>query len=341
MQQFDEIISASQNILITSHHRPDADAIGSVVAMKNYLDQQNKKCEIWITGLATNQWDYVDVDKEVNWAEDIANVVNNFDTLIFLDGNNLGRFSRQAERIDLSKFKTICIDHHPNQPDKFDLDLSNNQAAANCQNLYELFFKSKPELLNNKSAMALLVGILGDTGTFRYIKPHNSVVLEIGKVLIDKLEVDLQTIELEMNGLSELEMKLLAQLLQNVHQVTLPGIAPLTYTFLNKAALDIPGVNENILKSAIHNFMYMFLRRIDNHKWGFVVSPRTKNEFSYNFRSTPGCPNVRLIAETLGGGGHVLAAGAEYKVEEDDDIDSEELCEQLLEQIEAVDLVNA
>jgi len=336
IQQFHEIISQAQNILVTSHIRPDPDAIGVALGMYAYLNKKypQKNVAIYMTSEATDNWDFLKYADKLNWVDNIKPVLENFDTLIFLDGNSVGRFvEREPESVDLSKFKTICIDHHPNQPDPFTLDLSDITAASATELIYKLFFRSEPELLDSDIAKILMVGIMGDTGTFRYIKPANAETLVYAKELIDIGQFEIQDIDLHLSQFSEKEFELLQILIQNTKNVELPGIPPFTYSYLPMNILDKYSINA--VKSASMVYKFNILRQIKGHNWGFIVTPDAADQIGISFRSTPGYPNAKVLANKFDGGGHIMAAGGKYMLKPGEKYDSVDLCEKIIETIKA------
>lgn len=336
MDKFLEIISSSENVMIVSHIKPDWDAVCSMLAMYDYLKKAYpaKGYGLYLSNEKNPQFDYLEGADKINWVRDISDVVANFDTIIFLDGNSVSRFSNEKEKIDLSKFKTICLDHHPNDPDKFDLDLSDTNAASVTQLVYKLFFRPQQNLLDKKIAEIILVGILGDTGTFRYINHKSSDTLTFAKELIDLGELEVQNVELPMTQMDEEEFELIKIFMENTVKVE-NSKANFMYSYIPTEFLDKYSLNT--IRSAGDKFKVMFVRQIKGYNWGFIITPNSKTQLGISFRSTPGAANVREIAMNFGGGGHVLAAGGYMKV--DDKItDSKEACEYLAEFINKSDL---
>jgi nanoRNase/pAp phosphatase (c-di-AMP/oligoRNAs hydrolase) len=81
IEKFHKLIAKARNILITSHYRPDQDAICSTLALKYYLGKryEDKKITVGFTGDKIHEMDYISGIEEINWYKDIADVVNKFD----------------------------------------------------------------------------------------------------------------------------------------------------------------------------------------------------------------------------------------------------------------------
>jgi phosphoesterase RecJ-like protein len=338
-KEFDQLVEAADNIIITSHLRPDADAIGSVLAVKAYIDAKfpHKQARINISGAPTQVWDFMDKQKQVQWVGDISNQIQSGDLVIFLDASQLSRFSDSPQAIKLNAIKTICIDHHPDSTDKFDFSYIDTNSVANCHNIYKLLFEQQQQLLTQQCIESLLMGILGDTGTFRFVSYHNADILDTAKLLIEKGQIKMQSFELGLAQLSAADIDMMQQLLANAQHVheTDPKRS-FTFTYLPLSILETYP-NEHIIKAAVNKFLYQFMGKLANCRWGFVVTPRSTSDISIGFRSTPGGPSVRLIAQEFGGGGHPLTSGAQYLIKPGEIIDSKDIALSFAQKIKTLD----
>jgi bifunctional oligoribonuclease and PAP phosphatase NrnA len=330
MSDFDSILRKSKKVLITSHIKPDFDAVCSATSMYDYLSKvyTDKEYEMAITSEINHSFSSVKHIEKIKWVRDIADIVNEFDTIIFLDGNSRYRFSNEPEKIDLTRFKTICLDHHPNVADKFDLDLSNVMQSAATAIVYKLFFRNKKELIDREIAKTLLLGIIADTGTFKYLDQNRSETLIYAKELLDIAQTDIQILEMPMTQMSSNEFELIKVLMDNTKNMEMDSVPEFTYSFI---PLKLFGKYTGAeIKNASDKYKIFYLRQIDNCKWGFVVTPDSENKFSISFRSTPGNVNARNLATAFGGGGHIFAAGGHAEV--DGEIkESIDLCDKVIE----------
>ncbi len=338
MDKFEEIIKNSKKIFLCSHKFPDWDAVCSMLSMYDYLSKAYSDKEYGLYFAEENPYQsfsFLKNYEKIQWVKDIVDIINDYDTLIFLDGNTIDRFAHEEEKIDLSKFKSICIDHHPNQADNFTLDFSEVGAASCSQLIYKYFFRNRKELLDREVAEVILTGILGDTGTFRYLSYKSSETFTIGKELIDFGKFDVQTLELRLSQMEPDEFELLKLMIAKTTNVELQGKPPFTYSYL---PLEVRNkFDSELIKSANAKYKNIILRQVKNHNWGFVVTPDYEDTLGISFRSTPGGPNVRKLAEAFNGGGHFMAAGGNYQVN-DKVKDSEDLCKLLVEYIKNNDL---
>jgi len=337
-EEFDQLVAYQQNIVITAHTNPDEDAVCSALAVYEYIYRKwpEKNIRIVISDQTNDNWKFLANADKIEWVENLADHLEGVDLVVFLDGNSRKRFSPTPERIDLAQFKSVCIDHHPTNPDNFTLNLSDLSAVATCQIIADVLFVNDNDL-DKDLVEILLIGVLGDSGNFRYFSYQNSSGLETVKRLIDVGKIEIQSLLLKTDKISETEFEIIKILVSNTTNVELSGVPNLTYSYLPRSVLK-QFQDKSIISQAYHRYLYLFIRQIETHPWGFVVVPERDNEFRISFRSTPGAPNVKQLAEIFNGGGHYLAAGGKYLAKEGEEVDAKNVCEEVLKVIKAAEL---
>jgi phosphoesterase RecJ-like protein len=163
-----------KKIVITTHHKPDADALGSSLGLYNYL-----KTRGYIHVQVITPTDY---GTFLNWMHGNEKVIiyddeverSNIyiaeaDYIFCLDFNNLSRINQMGDHVSRSEAIKIMIDHHQ-QPDDFALyGISRTSASSTAELIYDFIAADEGDLLINKEvAECLYAGILTDTGNFRH-----------------------------------------------------------------------------------------------------------------------------------------------------------------------------
>ncbi len=177
-------------IVITTHHKPDADALGSSLGLYNFLLQLN------IEAVVLTPTDYGDFlqwmpneDKVINFEknkEKGAELVNDADIIFCLDFNALKRINDLGEIVKDAKAKKAMIDHHL-EPENFaDFYLHTTQASSACELVFHFIeLLGETEKINKDIASCLYAGIMTDTGSFRhsstYPSTHRAVAALIEK----------------------------------------------------------------------------------------------------------------------------------------------------------------
>lgn len=189
IEAFKELLSSPQKIVITTHHKPDADALGSSLAMWNYLRQYNHDVTVitpsdypkflaWMHGN-----DEVIVYEENN-QEKSAKLIAEADMIFCLDFSSLGRIHEMGPLVKESKATKVLIDHHLDPEDFADFVQWDIKSSATAELVYDLI-----ELLGDKDkinvhiAECIYAGILTDTGSFRHPSTTKKVHMTIAELI--------------------------------------------------------------------------------------------------------------------------------------------------------------
>ncbi len=180
----DEIISAD-NIIITAHKSPDGDSIGSSLGLFHFIQKLGKKVVICHPDPAPDYLLWLeDVDAVLTMTNDNLKIEKCFDEadLIFcLDYNTTDRVGEGMQMLlENSSCKKIMIDHHLDPQDFAAITLSETSVCSTSQLIVEVIVQSGNEsLLDEKTGTPLYLGILTDTGSFRFpsVQPRTHELL--------------------------------------------------------------------------------------------------------------------------------------------------------------------
>jgi phosphoesterase RecJ-like protein len=174
IQALSALLSTPKKCVIVTHPRPDADAIGSSLGWKHYLEKKGHTVTFispthytanlsWIKG-AEAIVDYED-PKGVKIAKER---IEQAEVLFCLDFNNINRLEKPGEVVAASKAVKVMIDHHL-QPEPFDISFSNTTYAATCEIIYDIIDSlGDVELIDATIAENLYAGLVADTGFFQH-----------------------------------------------------------------------------------------------------------------------------------------------------------------------------
>ena len=163
----------SRNVVITTHTGPDGDAIGSSLALYEYLKRKGKQ----VTVIVPNYFpDYLrwmhDADKIMQFDRRRAmskSFIQQADLIVALDYNSLSRIDELQVPISHSKSKRLMIDHHENPDNWCTIQLSRPEMSSTCELLYRLFMAMGEEKqINQHCAENIYAGMCTDTGRFTY-----------------------------------------------------------------------------------------------------------------------------------------------------------------------------
>jgi phosphoesterase RecJ-like protein len=181
------LIQENERFLITTHIRPDGDALGSQIALGRFLQKLGKHvtmmnsddspCSLdWMPGI-----DDVEVfDSSLHQHEAVAKA----DVVFVVDANDEERLGKLGSMVRQGAGTTVLVDHHMDPEQWFDLRYVDNRAAAAGELVYRIIDGLDPSQIDATVATALYTAIMTDTGSFRY----SSVTPELHRIIADVLE---------------------------------------------------------------------------------------------------------------------------------------------------------
>lgn len=173
-QEILDLIGSSKKIVVTSHRSPDGDAIGSTLAMYHFITRLGGDVEICHPDPCPEFLEWIKHDTIIYNYEDHEEVVKDLmhaaDLIFCMDYNGSDRMGHgMGPLLDECNGTKVMIDHHPHPDDFVDIAVSITNVCSTCQIVYELIEAcDKLELINERIAEAIYLGILTDTGSFRY-----------------------------------------------------------------------------------------------------------------------------------------------------------------------------
>jgi len=184
MLQINEIfpqLRDPKNVVITTHQKPDGDAMGSSLGLFHFLKQLGHS----VTVISPTNWaDFLDWMPSTKLVLDyerqteVANeLIDKADWIFCLDFNTLSRTKRMEEKLANATGIRILIDHHQEpQIEKFAYGVSSTNKSSTCEMVYDLIMDSGNEAFINESvAECLYSGVMTDTGSFRFPSTSASV----------------------------------------------------------------------------------------------------------------------------------------------------------------------
>ncbi len=183
-QQIAAEIKAASHIVITSHKSPDGDSIGSSLGLCRFIEKLGKTATVCHPDPAPAFLDWLDTSAFLVMSEHPERVAEAFqaaDLLFCLDYNATSRVGPEMQALlEAVSCKTIMIDHHLNPENFPTLSVSEPTASSTSELIIELIEQSGNEaLLDSEIGTPLYLGILTDTGSFRFpsTKPRTHEIL--------------------------------------------------------------------------------------------------------------------------------------------------------------------
>lgn len=175
------LLSQPRTIVITTHQKPDADAMGASLALKHFLVQFSHS----VTVISPTNW-----ASWVNWMpgceevldyelekEKADSALEKAEWLFCLDYNAFVRTKTMKEKLKELNCTKILIDHHK-EPDtaSFDFGASDTSKSSTCEMIYDFILQSgNSDKINEAISECIYAGVVGDTGSFRFPSTHSGV----------------------------------------------------------------------------------------------------------------------------------------------------------------------
>jgi bifunctional oligoribonuclease and PAP phosphatase NrnA len=295
------ILLENNSFLITTHVNPDADAIGSEIALYNILRENGK--QIRIVNHSMTPYNLVFLDKE-NVIEHFSeenhkSIFHEADVIVSVDFNRANRtVSMEKGLSDSNKIK-VCIDHHQEPENIFDYTYVDTGYSATGQIIYDLIKQTNIVKLTYDIAEPIYAAIMTDTGSFRFERTTPG----IHKVAAELLEAGVNPGKVydqiyDQSKFSKIKLFGIA-----VNSMQLYG-EDNEVSYMRLVRKDFE--NTKALESDTDGFVNISLS-IENVKVG-ILFLELKEGFKVSFRSKGIIPVNKLAAE-FGGGGHINAAG--------------------------------
>jgi phosphoesterase RecJ-like protein len=287
-----KFIEEHDKIAIFSHIYPDGDAVGSIIGLRELIKTSYPHKEVF--GLGNNVQPFVSIVGEL---DEVSDDFIKESAAIIVDVANGERVEDQRFKLAKASFK---IDHHIFVEKFTDEELVLTKRIATAEIIGELMMKEK--LRTNKlGATALALGIITDSGRFRYDLTSGNTFSVMAR--LTNIGADLALINENLAKRSLADFKKRGHFLSNYE--TYENVIYIIVPYLKLQELDIlPSEGSNYVNTYSNLDDYPLWATFFIEKDGRVfVELRSKNY------------NVQKVATLFGGGGHLKASGCRLENE--------------------------
>jgi phosphoesterase RecJ-like protein len=164
-----EVLRSSQRVVLTSHVRPDCDALGSELGMAGILEALGKHVRIVNAQATPANLKWIDPDRKIeSLAEGVkpADLADR-DLFIVLDTSAWAQLGAMGDVANGMRDRVLVIDHHVSEDDLSDRWFKDTSAEATARIVYEIGLRLRVPL-TERIATPLYAGLSTDTGGFRF-----------------------------------------------------------------------------------------------------------------------------------------------------------------------------
>ncbi|HEX8059585.1 MAG TPA: bifunctional oligoribonuclease/PAP phosphatase NrnA [Cyclobacteriaceae bacterium] len=178
---FKTLIDRPQSVVIVTHFKPDADALGSSLGLAGFLKKKGHKVQVitpsdypdflnWMPG---NE-EVLALDRRPDTLKKATDLVNTASVIFCLDFSSLSRINDLGLMVKNSGATKVLIDHHL-EPEQFaQFEQWDTTSASTAGLVFELIEQlGEAHLIDVKIASCLYAGLMTDTGAFRHNNTHH------------------------------------------------------------------------------------------------------------------------------------------------------------------------
>ncbi len=304
-----ELISEKRNIVLIPHSSPDADALGSCLALYHFFKSKHE-----VNIISPNE--YTDILNFLPGSENILiyetdiekceNIFKNANLVFTLDFNSLGRARNLSSFISKSSAKIVMIDHHENPDNYADITISNSKMSSTCEMVYNFICSIDSSKIDNKIAKCIYTGIVADTGSFRF-PSTTSKTLKVGSELINYGVNVTEIFEKLHNNFQFNRLKLLGSTINNFKRIK--GL-PVVYTSITDKDQKV----NNFKKGDSEGFVNFGLSVADILCSVLFIEKKDEGLIKISFRSKADFKVNIFASKYFNGGGHKHASGGISKL---------------------------
>ncbi|MFA5134806.1 MAG: bifunctional oligoribonuclease/PAP phosphatase NrnA [Patescibacteria group bacterium] len=302
-QKIKEEAVKARSAIVISHQNPDGDAIGSLLGMSYFLDQNEVMHELFCASPIPEYLKFLpNVERITN--NDEVLLTREYDLIIILDSGDLKYAGVDMHFRSIKGLPIVInIDHHPTNTLFGHINLVHSKASSTAEIIFHLLDHYRHPI-TKEVATSLLTGILTDTGGFANLGTTSSS-LEVSSRLVAQGARIREVITNTFRNKPLKQLQLWGRALSRLKEDPKTGIVT---TVLLKGDFEELGIDEESTEG-ISNF----LNNVEHAKAIIVLREKADGTIKGSLRTTQPDVDVSAIAKFFGGGGHKKAAGFTVK----------------------------
>lgn len=185
--EFKYFLKKPRKIVITTHTRPDADALGSSLSLLLFLQKKGHQAHVitptsypaFLNWMPQNSQVLIYTDDE----EKAHSLIDEADCIVCNDFSSLNRIDAMGDIVRKSPVPKVLIDHHL-EPEEFaTYQLWDPMASSTCELIFRLIDEfDEKSLIDKDMASCVYAGIMTDTGSFRFPSTSKAVHLILAEL---------------------------------------------------------------------------------------------------------------------------------------------------------------
>ena len=304
-EHFDAVIQSPKRIVLVCHVNPDGDAIGSVLAMSEFLSGFGHQVNMVVANDFPGFLHWMPGSEAIlvfeQQPEACKKAIAEAECIMMLDFNSLSRSGILHNEIGKTRCPKVLVDHH-RDPDEtqFYCMYSSTCVSSTSEIVTEIILHYGKQYLTETISTNLMVGIMTDTGSFAHSIYHPRT-FELTSILVEKSMPYGYIHEQVYDTMSENRLRLLGFSINNRMEVL--DAYSTAIIALNKSDLESFNYQVGDTEGVVN-----FPLQMDKIKMSVLVTER-QDQIRLSFRSKGDFSVHELANKYFKGGGHTNAAG--------------------------------
>jgi phosphoesterase RecJ-like protein len=167
------LLQTPKKIFITTHHKPDGDAIGSMLGLYHYLAKKGHTVTPVTPSVAPDFLEWMPgINAMLNYEshpKEAEKALATADLIFCVDFNEFSRTKHLTQLLAEAKQPKVLIDHHLLPAPVWDYGMSIPEKSSTCEMVYDFInLNNDNKLIDRNIASCLYTGVVTDTGSFRF-----------------------------------------------------------------------------------------------------------------------------------------------------------------------------
>lgn len=291
-----DVLNRANYAAIVCHSNPDGDTLGSAFALSASLKKKNISSDVICQDVLPDNYNFLS-------GITIHNIFDKdkYDVVVFVDCAEIGLAGRLRDKIILSKYKTINIDHHSTNEKYADINYVDGTSSSASELVLDIIKELDIEI-DNKIAEYIYTGIVTDTGQFAH--SYTSARTHYNAAFLLEKGIDFSLIHKKAFKTISLSKALLQNKMLDNMNLYEDNMVIISKLFKD----DFISSNAKVEDT---DSLINILLSIKGTKIAVLIRYNDENSCKISFRSIDDI-DISTVAKKLGGGGHKQAAGATF-----------------------------
>lgn len=296
-------IREANSIILSTHRQCDGDGLGAMLGLYHALKKVGKDVRVFTVDDVPKKYSFLEPEKYLEVYENRQAPIENADLAIIFDTNDRRLVEPLFTDLEQNVKDILFVDHHPilhQGPEPTPGSFIDTSAASTGEISY-FIIKALGIRLDEKVARALYTSLAFDTQIFRYVKNSPNTHL----ICAELLEYERNGEQIHRSLFANYTRKKITYLGKVLSEVEYLSNDRLAILFLSKKDLTDHNLDMDDSRDVIDMIM-----NVNSVEGAALFREEARGVYRMSLRSK-GHIEVLSIAEGLGGGGHLYAAGAE------------------------------